>query len=162
MDSCMFDSPIGRLYIETDGRGICAVGKACGEEFVSDRNGSELLGEAVRQLSAYFRGVRMSFDVPFSLRGTPFEKRVWERLCAIPYGQVRTYGQIADELGCPGASRAVGRACGANPVLVIVPCHRVIGAGGKLTGFAAGMDAKRALLSLEGHGIYNDRVREKR
>ncbi|MER5740813.1 MULTISPECIES: methylated-DNA--[protein]-cysteine S-methyltransferase [unclassified Streptomyces] len=106
-------------------------------------------GEAVRQLDAYFAGELTEFDLPLRLEGTPFQLRVWERLRLIPYGETRTYGELAEELGSPGASRAVGLANGRNPVSVIVPCHRVIGSGGGLTGYGGGLDRKRRLLAFE-------------
>lgn len=161
MTSCLYDSPIGRLYIEADETGVCAIrvaGEADKAPFEPD---TRLLTLAVRQLEEYFSGVRTSFDLPLSLRGTPFERLVWQTLCAIPHGDTRTYGEIAAAGGRSGASRAVGRACGANPVLIVVPCHRVIGAGGRLTGFAAGMDAKRRLLALEGYNVTMDRIKSR-
>ncbi|MFC8583418.1 methylated-DNA--[protein]-cysteine S-methyltransferase [Streptomyces sp. NPDC057217] len=106
-------------------------------------------GEAVRQLDAYFAGDLTAFDLPLHLVGTPFQLRVWERLGLIPYGETRTYGELAEELGNPGASRAVGLANGKNPVSIIVPCHRVVGAGGGLTGYGGGLDRKQRLLAFE-------------
>ncbi|GAA4894029.1 methylated-DNA--[protein]-cysteine S-methyltransferase [Streptomyces coeruleoprunus] len=106
-------------------------------------------GETVRQLDAYFARELTDFDLPLNLAGTPFQQRVWERLRKIPYGETRTYGDLADALGSPGASRAVGLANGRNPVGIIVPCHRVIGASGSLTGYGGGLDRKRRLLAFE-------------
>ncbi|MFI2733937.1 methylated-DNA--[protein]-cysteine S-methyltransferase [Streptomyces sp. NPDC018711] len=106
-------------------------------------------GEAIRQLDAYFAGELTEFDLPLHLIGTPFQLRVWEQLVRIPYGETRTYGELAEELGSPGASRAVGLANGKNPVGIIVPCHRVIGAGGGLTGYGGGLDRKQRLLAFE-------------
>lgn len=106
---------------------------------------------AVReQLAAYFAGERTAFDVPLELRGTAFQQRVWAALQEIPYGETRTYGQLAAALGAPSASRAVGLANGRNPISIVVPCHRVVGASGSLTGYAGGVERKRALLALEG------------
>ncbi|MER7621986.1 methylated-DNA--[protein]-cysteine S-methyltransferase [Streptomyces sp. NPDC126503] len=105
--------------------------------------------EAVRQLDAYFAGDLTAFDLPLHLEGTPFQRRVWNELLRIPYGETRTYGQLAEALGAPTASRAVGLANGKNPVSIIVPCHRVIGAGGGLTGYGGGLDRKRRLLAFE-------------
>lgn len=102
------------------------------------------------QLVAYFAGRRRNFDLPVSPDGTAFQKDVWKALRDIPFGQTRTYGQIAAQLGRPGAARAVGRANATNPICVIIPCHRVIGADGSLTGFAFGEDLKRRLLEHEG------------
>ena len=108
-----------------------------------------LLHEAEQQIMAYLDGKRQQLDFPIRMVGTPFQQRVWRALQQIPYGTTRTYGAIATIIGNPRASRAVGMACNKNPLLLIVPCHRVIGAGGKLTGFAYGTDAKRRLLELE-------------
>lgn len=105
--------------------------------------------DAAEQLAAYFDGRLRRFDLELAPNGTPFQLRVWEQLRAIPYGETRSYGQLAAALGSPGASRAVGLANGRNPLSIIVPCHRVIGANGSLTGFAGGMERKRLLLDLE-------------
>lgn len=105
--------------------------------------------DVVRQLDAYFAGELCEFDVRLDLRGTEFQRRVWEALLTIPYGETRSYGQIALQIGAPGAARAVGLANGHNPVAIIVPCHRVIGAAGKLTGYGGGLDRKQSLLTLE-------------
>ncbi|GAA2772516.1 methylated-DNA--[protein]-cysteine S-methyltransferase [Streptomyces showdoensis] len=113
--------------------------------------------EAVRQLDAYFAGELTAFDLPLHLVGTPFQLRVWEQLRLIPYGETRTYGELAEALGNPGASRAVGLANGKNPVSIVVPCHRVIGAGGSLTGYGGGLDRKQRLLAFEsGAGAAGD------
>ena len=108
-----------------------------------------LLHEAELQIMAYLGGKRQQLDFPIRMVGTPFQQRVWRALQQIPYGTTCTYGAIAAEIGNPRASRAVGMACNKNPLLLIVPCHRVIGAGGKFTGFAYGMNAKQWLLELE-------------
>ncbi|MEV6352224.1 methylated-DNA--[protein]-cysteine S-methyltransferase [Streptomyces hydrogenans] len=121
------------------------------EETFGDRD-PRPFGEAVRQLDAYFAGELTDFDLPLHLEGTPFQLRVWEQLRLIPYGETRTYGELAEALGSPGASRAVGLANGKNPVGVIVPCHRVIGSGGSLTGYGGGLDRKRRLLAFESGG----------
>ena len=105
--------------------------------------------DVVAQLHDYFAGKRTGFDVAFRLDGTSFQRRVWDALSEIPYGETRSYGEIARRIGQPGAARAVGLANGRNPIAVIVPCHRVIGANGALTGYAGGLQAKRALLDLE-------------
>ena len=108
-----------------------------------------LLQEAEEQLNEYFAGVRREFDLPLAAKGTPFQQAVWAQLRKIPYGEVRTYGQLAAALGKPKASCAVGSACHRNPLCIVVPCHRVIGADGSLTGYAGGIEKKRALLKLE-------------
>jgi O-6-methylguanine DNA methyltransferase len=104
---------------------------------------------AAEQLDAYFAGERTDFNVELGLCGTPFQQRVWQALQDIPYGETRTYGELAEILGKPGASRAVGLANGKNPVSIIVPCHRVIGANGSLTGYGGGLERKRWLLGFE-------------
>ena len=105
---------------------------------------------AAEQLAAYFAGELTEFTVPVEMRGgSAFERSVWARIAAIPYGEMTTYGAIAAALGDPGAARAVGTACNRNPVPVIVPCHRVVGAGGRMVGFGGGLDRKRRLLELE-------------
>ncbi|WP_319424458.1 methylated-DNA--[protein]-cysteine S-methyltransferase [Burkholderia plantarii] len=109
-----------------------------------------VLLEAARQLSEYFSGQRGRFDVPIRFRGTAFQQKVWRALLEIPFGETRTYGEIASRIGSPRAVRAVGAANGRNPISIIAPCHRVIGASGDLTGFAGGIDAKKTLLALEG------------
>ncbi|MFF8641170.1 methylated-DNA--[protein]-cysteine S-methyltransferase [Streptomyces sp. NPDC015345] len=110
-------------------------------------------GEAISQLEAYFAGELKEFDLPLRLDGTPFQRMVWDELLRIPYGEVRTYGELAETLGKPGASRAVGLANGKNPISVIVPCHRVVGANGNLTGYGGGLDRKQRLLVFEGGGM---------
>jgi methylated-DNA-[protein]-cysteine S-methyltransferase len=112
-------------------------------------DGHPLVRRASEQLREYFAGERRRFDLPLELEGTPFQLRVWNALLEIPYGETRSYGQLARELGVPGAARAVGAANGANPVAIIVPCHRVIAAGGALHGYGGGLDRKKFLLELE-------------
>ncbi|MEV1051893.1 methylated-DNA--[protein]-cysteine S-methyltransferase [Streptomyces sp. NPDC049887] len=111
--------------------------------------------EVVRQLDAYFAGELKDFDLPLHLAGTPFQRTVWEQLLLIPYGETRSYGELAGALGNPGASRAVGLANGKNPIGIIVPCHRVIGASGGLTGYGGGLDRKQRLLAFE-RGVPGD------
>ncbi|HEX8984980.1 MAG TPA: methylated-DNA--[protein]-cysteine S-methyltransferase [Bryobacteraceae bacterium] len=108
-----------------------------------------LIDEAVRQLEEYFARRRRRFDLPLDLRGTGFQTRVWKALLEIPYGETRSYGELASKLGMPGAARALGAANGSNPVAIVVPCHRVIGSGGRLTGYGGGLDRKKFLLDLE-------------
>ncbi len=105
--------------------------------------------DVVEQLTAYFAGTLTEFDLDLHFRGTPFQRRVWEALLTIPYGETRTYGEIALQVGSPTAFRAVGLANGHNPIGIIVPCHRVIGANGSLTGYGGGLNRKRALLDME-------------
>jgi methylated-DNA-[protein]-cysteine S-methyltransferase len=112
--------------------------------------GHPVLRETERQLGAYFAGERTSFDLPLDFSGTEFQKDVWRALLDIPFGETRTYAQIARQIGRPDAVRAVGAANGRNPISIVAPCHRVIGSNGALTGFAGGLDAKAFLLRLEG------------
>ena len=145
---CEHPTPLGSLFLCADGAGLCSVstvppaGAAARE--------SPVLVAARRQLEEYFAGARTAFQLPLAERGTEFQKQVWAALRAIPYGQTRSYGQIAAAVGRPRAARAVGMACHATPVLIVTPCHRVVGADGGLTGFGAGLPAKRFLLALEG------------
>lgn len=104
---------------------------------------------AAAQIAEYLAGSRQSFDFPLSPKGTPFQNTVWNRLLTIPYGQTRTYGQIAAAIGSPKAARAVGQAVNRNPIWIVIPCHRIIGVGGKLTGYAGGLELKQQLLDLE-------------
>jgi O-6-methylguanine DNA methyltransferase len=113
---------------------------------------AELFADASAQLKEYFAGQRVAFDLPLNMAGTPFQQRVWETLRSIPFGETVTYGQLAAELGQPTASRAVGLANGKNPVSIIVPCHRVVGSKGDLTGYGGGIERKRYLLDFEGGG----------
>ncbi|MEY8353528.1 methylated-DNA--[protein]-cysteine S-methyltransferase [Lachnospiraceae bacterium 54-53] len=110
---------------------------------------SPLSDLAYDQICQYLKGVRKTFDFPFELNGTAFQKRVWKELCQIPYGETRTYRQIAEAVGSPKASRAVGLANNKNPVTIAVPCHRVIGTDGRLVGYAGGLEMKKSLLDLE-------------
>lgn len=148
-------SPVGELTLVADANGLAAI------LWENDRPGRVRLGplteapdhpllvETERQLGEYFAGDRRRFDVPLSFAGTAFQKSVWAALLAIPFGETRSYGEVAAQIGKPGASRAVGAANGRNPISIIAPCHRVIGSSGKLTGFAGGMEAKQYLLELE-------------
>lgn len=108
-----------------------------------------LLARAAKQLTEYFQGARQSFDLPLAPQGTAFQHKVWQALLAIPYGETCTYKEVARRIGVPGGSRAVGMACNRNPIAVIVPCHRVVGCGRRLVGYAYGVELKRFLLQLE-------------
>ena len=156
MNRRIIDTPVGRLELSArDGR-LCRIRLALKEAAPAGED--PVLDEAERQLRAYFAGERKTFDVPLLMEGSEFDRAVWQQLLEIPFGQIRTYGQLAAALGKRNASRAVGGACSRNPLLIVVPCHRVIAGTGKLTGFAAGMDMKRTLLELEGFDIRKDRV----
>ncbi|WP_052489291.1 methylated-DNA--[protein]-cysteine S-methyltransferase [Streptomyces sp. 150FB] len=148
------DSPYGPLtLVATDGllSGLYMVGQRHrpAQETFGERD-ERPFTEVVRQLGAYFDGELTDFDLPMRMHGTEFQRGVWDRLCRIPYGETRSYGQLALELGKPGASRAVGLANGKNPIGIIVPCHRVIGSTGGLTGYGGGLDRKQRLLAFEG------------
>jgi methylated-DNA-[protein]-cysteine S-methyltransferase len=148
------DSPLGPLSLTADDEGLTCLhmdGEKYGPtgprpEWVEDAGP---FGQVIQQLDEYFAGDRTEFDLSLHPIGTPFQLEVWEALTAIPYGEVRSYGQVAEQLGRPGSSRAVGLANGRNPIAVIVPCHRVIGASGSLTGYGGGLHRKRLLLDLE-------------
>jgi methylated-DNA-[protein]-cysteine S-methyltransferase len=146
-------SPIGPLTVAGTDRAlthICmqdqAHPPADQADWIEDPAG---FGDVIAQLEAYFVGELTEFDIELDLEGTEFQKRVWAELLTIPYGQTRSYGEMARNLGKPGASRAVGLANGRNPVSIIVPCHRVIGADGSLTGYGGGLNRKEILLELE-------------
>ena len=144
--STMFHSPAGPILLEGDDRRLTRIGFGAPHAPAGDAAST---AAAAIQLEQYFAGERTEFDLELELDGTPFERRVWEEVRAIPYGETATYAEIARRIGRPGACRAVGRANGRNPVAVIVPCHRVVGSDGSLTGYAGGLEMKRALLDLE-------------
>jgi methylated-DNA-[protein]-cysteine S-methyltransferase len=147
------ETPIGRLRVEAEGGVVVALRfEGPGEGRLRDGGGpadAAVLREAEAQLRAWFAGERDDFDLPIAPRGTPFQRAVWDALVAIPPGETRTYGAIARSLGRPSAARAVGAACGANPIGILVPCHRVVGADGGLTGFGWGLERKRWLIERE-------------
>jgi methylated-DNA-[protein]-cysteine S-methyltransferase len=144
--STKFSSTVGPLTLEGDELALTRVGFG---EAKAPQGDAKAVADAAIQLEQYFAGERTEFDVDIELDGTPFERRVWDEVRAIPYGETATYAEIAERIGRPGACRAVGRANGRNPVALIVPCHRVIGSDGSLTGYAGGLEMKRALLDLE-------------
>ena len=149
------NSPIGKLKLVASDKGLVAIlweqdsprRVRLGE--ITEDAQHPVLVKTEEQLDEYFSGRRKAFSIPLDMRGTPFQTQVWQALLAIPFGETRTYGQLARQLGNPAATRAVGAANGRNPVAIIAPCHRVIGSSGKLTGFAGGLDAKAHLLELE-------------
>ena len=144
MPSLSIPSPVGQLTIDETGGAIVAIRWADAPD-----NGSPLLAEAARQLAAYFDGRLSHFDLPLAPAGTPFEMRVWSAMQAIPYGETRSYGDLAQAVG--SAPRAVGRACGKNPIPIVIPCHRILAKGG-LGGYSGegGLATKTRLLALEG------------
>ncbi|KTT04033.1 cysteine methyltransferase [Pseudomonas oryzihabitans] len=152
---CLLDSPIGPLTLAADDSGLRVV------EFPENRHPAKrdeswvaaehpVLADARRQLGEYFARRRQTFDLPLAPRGTPFQLEVWRALAEIPHGQTWSYGRLASHLGRPKAMRAVGAANGRNPLPIVLPCHRVIGASGALTGFGGGLPTKQFLLELEG------------
>lgn len=134
------------------GRTRAELERELGRRGITLAEAPERTRELTRQLGEYFAGERRRFDLPLAPEGTPFQRAVWSELARIPFGETRSYGEVARALGKPGASRAVGRANGANPIPIVVPCHRVVGSDGSLTGFGGGLEAKAALLALEGRG----------
>ncbi len=145
-----YDSPLGRIRIAAEGSAITQLyftdeADAAGYDFQD----TALLNRAVAQLKEYFLGGRKTFDLPLAPQGTAFQQRVWKVLQDIPYGQTRSYGQVAQAVGNKKAGRAVGMANNRNPIAIIIPCHRVIGSDGKLVGYGGGLDKKAYLLELE-------------
>jgi len=162
---CFIDTPEGKLMIAEDGAGISSIfflRKGASDDQNAEYligKGVNLLGakeqetpllkQAIAQLKEYFAGARKTFDVPLSFKGTPFQAKDWKALLTIPYGETRSYKQIAELIGSPKACRAVGLANNRNPISIIIPCHRVIGSDGKLVGYGGGLDIKERLLALE-------------
>jgi methylated-DNA-[protein]-cysteine S-methyltransferase len=148
-------SPVGLLTLVANDRGLAAVlwenddPKRVRLNPLHEDSKHPVLLEAERQLQDYFKGKRETFSLKLDFTGTDFQKKVWAALLTIPFGETRSYAQIAEQIGNPNAVRAVGAANGKNPISIIAPCHRVIGSNGKLTGFAGGMEAKAFLLKLE-------------
>ena len=145
-------SPVGELVLAATGDGLTHLlfaRSTTGPEPVGSASGDAIIVETLRQLDEYFEGRRRSFDIPLNPSGTDFQRQVWMALRDIPYGATTSYGELAARIGRPQAMRAVGAANGRNPISIIVPCHRVIGRDGTLTGYGGGLPAKRLLLALE-------------
>ena len=157
MDSRIFytalDSPVGALFLTSNGEAITELfmeKHKGGPKPIADwRRDDSLFREAAHQLRAYFAGELTDFDLPLATGGAPFQQRVWAELLMIPYGSTISYGELARRIGNPKASRAVGAANGNNPISIIIPCHRVIGSNGKLTGYGGGIERKKYLLEFE-------------
>jgi methylated-DNA-[protein]-cysteine S-methyltransferase len=147
-------TPVGPLHLTALGGAVTGLRFGSGPAVGERADDEPVLVRAVAQLTAYFAGERRSFDLPLAPAGTTFQLAVWEALRQIPYGTTVSYGELARRLGSPAASRAVGLANGRNPIAIVVPCHRVIGADGSLTGFGGGMAAKRTLLDLEAGTLF--------
>lgn len=149
----VYSSPVGKLGIDVDEKGLRKI------EFLKDDavdvvdGDNKLVMEVKRQLNEYFCGERKTFDLPLALCGTPFQLKVWEALQTIPYGETRSYKEIAIQVGSPKGCRAVGMANNKNPIPIIIPCHRVVGGNGKLVGYAGGLDKKEYLLEVENCNI---------
>lgn len=146
MSTCTISTPVGPLCIREEDGAICAIDFTQGDLCPP---GTALLAEAARQLTAYFDGELKVFNLPLRLTGTAFQRQCWQALCTIPYGETISYGEQAKRIGNPKAVRAVGGANHHNPISIVVPCHRVIGADGALTGYGGGMDKKQWLLEHE-------------
>jgi len=154
MNYSYVETPIGTLLIAGNEQAILRIefaknGKAQKPDAGWVESARGPVAEAIRQLREYFAGRRNEFDLPLAPEGTEFQRTVWQRLQEIPYGETISYGELAKRVGNPKASRAVGAANGQNPIPIVIPCHRVIGANGKLTGFGGGLPTKEALLGLE-------------
>lgn len=150
---CYIQTPIGIICIEASKEAVTAL-YLDRKRFLADiqflkEPETDLLEKAGNQLIEYFQGKRKNFDLPLEPAGTEFQKKVWKALCTIPYGQTKSYGEIAAQIGNPKACRAVGGANNKNPIMIFIPCHRVIGADGSLVGFGGGLDAKKYMLNLE-------------
>jgi len=147
------ESPVGPLLLSADDSGLREIQFIHGRHAVaadpSWRRDPTPLQETIRQLKAYFAGALEEFDLPLAPEGTAFQLKVWKNLCKIPFGETISYGELARRIGNPNASRAVGLANGSNPIPIIIPCHRVIGSNGKLTGYGGGLPIKEKLLALE-------------
>jgi methylated-DNA-[protein]-cysteine S-methyltransferase len=152
----IIDSPVGDLLVASTMRGLCRISFTVEgqDEALARLFGARVLrmplDEVRRELDEYFEGRRREFDLPLDLRVAPFHEAVLRELARVPYGQVDTYGHLAAKVGRPNAARAVGTVMNRNPIPIVLPCHRIIGANGSLTGYGGGLDAKRALLELEG------------
>lgn len=147
------ETAFGVIGVEEAGGAVTQVTFGDGREVSAAGGATPLIREAFRQLEAYFRGDLMVFSLPLAPAGTPFQRRVWEVLLTIPYGETASYGDVAAAAGNVKAARAVGMANNRNPVAIVIPCHRVIGADGRLVGYGGGLELKRRLLELEGwHG----------
>lgn len=157
MNRYHYECSIGTICIEEENQCITAL--YMDENIWENEVETELLRKAHSQLVEYFAGKRKNFQLPIHLKGTEFQKQVWAALQTIPYGETRSYGEIASQIGNPKASRAVGGANNKNPIMIIVPCHRVIGADGTMVGFGGGLDMKKELLKLEEIGcrFYDER-----
>lgn len=143
------ETQIGLLKITANDHSVCKIELNANRS--EPENGNEITAECIKQLNEYFSGERIEFDIPVEPEGTDFQLKVWRALCSIPYGETRSYSGIAEAIGKPEAQRAVGMANNKNPIPIIIPCHRVIGKNGSLTGYAGGIEMKKKLLEAEKH-----------
>jgi methylated-DNA-[protein]-cysteine S-methyltransferase len=154
------DSPVGELFLASTPRGLCRISYMVDgqDEVVARIFGARVLRSPLddvrRELDEYFEGNRRDFDLPIDLRVAPFHEQVLHELARVPYGQVDTYGHLASLVGRPKAARAVGTVMNRNPIPIVLPCHRIVGSNGSLTGYAGGLDTKRKLLELEGTTLF--------
>lgn len=162
MQHKVIDSPIGALTLVANHQALLQLNWGSTLPMIlkhqmwqPSAQASEILAQTERQLNEYFQGLRAKFDLPLSAHGTKFQVQAWRELLRIPYGQLDTYGEQAKRMGAPKSARAVGAANGKNPIGIIIPCHRVIGASGHLTGFAGGLDIKKFLIDLENRRVNN-------
>lgn len=145
--TAVYHSPVGDIRLDWEDGAVTALKNADADTKSDAPN--ELTRRVFAQLDEYFAGTRMTFDFAWQAHGTPFQQKVWAALCEIPYGETRSYKDIAEAIGCPKAFRAVGMANHANPIFIVIPCHRVIGSNGSLVGYGGGLEMKKALLELE-------------
>lgn len=161
MIQTLLESPVGLLTLVSNGRALVGVtfpDHSPAPKHTGDPGSDAVLEHATAELREWFAGQRQSFSVPVERAGTPFQMAIWEQLDAIGWGETRTYGELAHAIGRPKASRAVGAAVGRNPLSIVVPCHRVLGASGRITGFAGGVDRKRWLLAHEAPSLFTART----
>jgi methylated-DNA-[protein]-cysteine S-methyltransferase len=162
------DSPVGRLTLVATDDGLAAIlwqhdrPRRVPLTLAAEEKGHPVLVQTERQLGEYFAGRRTTFALTLDPSGTPFQRKVWNALLTIPFGETRSYAQIAEQVGNPRAVRAVGAANGRNPISIVTPCHRVVGSDGTLTGFAGGLDVKARLLALEGAAVDQSALRPRR
>ena len=155
-----FNSPIGKIHLAATEKGLCEIGIRVSEEMfikslqktynIKPVKDDAVFKDPEKLLKKCLNGERLKIDIPFDLKGTSFEKKVWKALLKIPYGKTKSYGEIAREIGLPNGARAVGNACGKNPVPIIIPCHRVIAGNGGLGGYTGGIEIKKKLFKIEG------------
>lgn len=152
MHSCDYlETPLGRMLLVASDAGLCGA-HFIGQKYFPriDPSWKRAQMRARRELEEYFAGKRKAFGVPLAAHGTPFQRAIWSEIAKVPYGETITYAELARRAGFPGSARAAGAATGRNPIGVIVPCHRIVGQDGRLTGYAGGLPKKKALLALEG------------